>query len=160
MKYLLLILITFCTASFAHSQQVRLITISNLDKRISKGKDTTYIINFWATWCVPCIKELDSFEKLNKAYKNEKIKVLLVSVDFKSKLNNTLADFVKKRNLKSEVLLLDENNEQEYINRIDTSWSGAIPATLFIKNNQRKFLEKEFTYTELVKEYQSIKSRE
>jgi len=157
MKCLMLILLTFYTGFFASGQKVGAITLNNLDKRIANGKDTTYIINFWATWCAPCIKELNSFEKLDKAYKNEKLKVLLISVDFKSKLNNTLTNFVKKQNIKSEVFLLNENNEQEYINRIDTSWSGAIPATLFIKKDHRKFFEKEFTYDELVKEYQSIK---
>ncbi|HRI21799.1 MAG TPA: TlpA disulfide reductase family protein [Panacibacter sp.] len=152
----LFITILFCAPFIAFSQ-VKLINIDQLNNRTNHGSDTTYVINFWATWCAPCIKELDSFEKLNKQYKNEKLKVLLISVDFESKLSS-LSTFIKKRNLQTEVFLINEKNEQEYINRIDSGWSGAIPATLFIKNNDRKFFEKEFTYDQLANEYKSIKS--
>lgn len=152
--FIIIIITLFCTP-FTAFNQVKLISLDRLYDRIKYSSDTLYVINFWATWCVPCIKELDSFEKLNKQYKNEKLKVLLISVDFESKLSSLTA-FVKKRNLQTEVFLLNEKNEQEYINRIDSGWSGAIPATLFIKNNNRKFFEREFTYDELVKEYKSI----
>lgn len=141
----------------AFSQQVKLLTVDELDRRVEQGRDTTYVVNFWATWCAPCIKELPHFEKLQQEKKSDKLKVLLVSVDFKNRLEKSVVPFVKKRNLKNEVFLLDEKDEQQYIDRIDKSWSGAIPATLFINGKNRKFVEKEFTYDELLKEYQNFK---
>ncbi len=144
--------------SRALCQQVNVITIDQLHNRINEQNDTTYIINFWATWCAPCIKELPYFETLSDQFKTKKLKVLLVSVDFKSELNSSLKPFVKRRKLMNELFVLNEKNQQELIDKIDTSWSGAIPATLFIKNNIRKFVEKEFTYSELVKEYKSFLS--
>ena len=135
------------------AQQVHLITADNLNNRINKGQDTTFVINFWATWCVPCIKELPGFEKFNQKFKDEKLKVLLITPDFKSDLTSSVVPFIKKRNIKSEVLLLDEKDQQVFINKIDSSWSGTIPATLFIKNSNRKFFEKNFTFDELLKEY-------
>jgi thiol-disulfide isomerase/thioredoxin len=142
---------------FVFSQKINLITIDQLNDRINKGKDTTYVINFWATWCVPCIKEMPAFEKFEQNFKAEKIKVLLISVNFKSELNNSVLSFIKSKNLKSEIFLLDEKDPQEYINRIDSSWSGAIPSTLFIKNEKHIFFEKDLTYDDLLKEYTSIK---
>ena len=126
-------------------------------QRIQHGKDTTYVINFWATWCAPCVEELPFFDRLAAQYKSQKLKILLISVDFKSKLNTSVVPFVKKNALKSQVFVLNEQDQQAYIDRIDPTWSGALPATLIIKNQTRKFFEKEFTYSELVEEYQKVK---
>lgn len=157
MKFNCLVVCLLCLQFTAFSQSNYLITIDQLNERLKNGKDTTYIINFWATWCVPCVKELPNFEKFNEQYKQEKLKIILISVDFKSQLYSSVIPFIKQRKIKNEVFLLDEKDQQEYINRIDTSWSGSVPATLFIKNTKRKFLEKEFTFAELLKEYQTIK---
>jgi len=143
-------------ASPAFCQKVDLLTVDKLNERLERGKDTTYVVNFWATWCAPCIKELPHFEKLQQEKRNEKVKVLLVSVDFKSRLEKSVVPFVKIRGLNNEVFLLDETDQQEYIDRIDKTWSGAIPATLFVKGKTRKFVEKEFTYQSLITEYQTF----
>lgn len=149
-------LFIFGTSSM-HSQQVDLITVDKLNERLEKGRDTTFVVNFWATWCAPCIKELPHFEKLQQDKKSEKLKVLLVSVDFKSRLEKSVIPFVKKRGLKNEVYLLDEKDQQVYIDKIDKTWSGAIPATLFVKGLNRKFMETEFTFPSLLTEYENLK---
>ncbi|MDR7211619.1 TlpA family protein disulfide reductase [Flavobacterium piscis] len=140
----------------SYSQQVRLLNIDQLNERIKNGKDSTYVVNFWATWCAPCIKELPHFERLSAEYKSEKLAVLLVSVDFKSKLNSAVIPFINRKKIKNEVFLLNESSPQDYIDRIDSSWSGSIPATLFIKNDKRKFIESEFTYEQLLTEYKKL----
>lgn len=150
------IFLLFALSISGYSQNVKLLNIDQLNERIKQGKDSTYIVNFWATWCAPCIKELPHFEKLSAEYKKEQLVVLLVSVDFKSKLNSNVIPFVKRKNLKSQVFLLNESNPQEYIDRIDKSWSGSIPATLFIKGDQRKFVESEFTYEQLLTDYKKL----
>ncbi len=151
------IIIFLFMASSGYCQQVDLLTVDRLYERIEQGKDTTYIVNFWATWCAPCIKELPHFEKLQQEKKSDKLKVLLVSLDFKNRLEKSVIPFVKRHKLKNEVFLLDETDQQQYIDRIDKTWSGAIPATLFVTGNKRKFIEKEFTYLTLLNEYQQFK---
>ena len=152
-------IVTFLFIAFSisgYSQNVKLLNIDQLNERIEKGKDSIYVVNFWATWCAPCIKELPHFEKLNAAFKSDKLAVLLVSVDFKSKLNSAVIPFVKRKNIKSQVFLLNESDPQQYIDRIEKSWSGSIPATLFIKGDKRKFIESEFTYEQLLTEYKKL----
>ncbi|UTN03301.1 TlpA family protein disulfide reductase [Flavobacterium bizetiae] len=150
------ILVLFAFSLSGYSQNVKLLNIDELNERIKNGKDSTYVVNFWATWCAPCIKELPHFEKLNAEFKAEKLAVLLVSVDFKSKLKSAVIPFVKRKNMKSEVFLLNESSPQEYIDRIDKNWSGSIPATLFIKGDKRTFIESEFTYEQLLTEYKKL----
>ena len=153
-KIALFLFLSFSLASY--SQNVKLLTVDQLQERIKNGKDSTYVVNFWATWCAPCIKELPHFERLNQEHKSEKLAVLLVSVDFKSKLNSGVIPFVKRKNMKSQVFLLNESSPQEYIDRIEPSWSGSIPATIFIKCDKRKFAENEFTYEQLLTEYKKL----
>jgi thiol-disulfide isomerase/thioredoxin len=154
-KAVFLFLSLICCLS-ATAQRVGLITLDQLYDRVDRGGDTLYVINFWATWCAPCVKELPNFEKLSKDYKNKNLRVLLVSMDFKSKLDTTVIPFIRKIGIKNEVLILNETDPQIYINRIDSSWSGALPATLMIKYNKRKFFEKDFTYSELQNEYKNF----
>jgi thiol-disulfide isomerase/thioredoxin len=146
----------FAFSVMGYSQNVKLLNIDKLNERIKNGKDSTYVVNFWATWCAPCIKELPHFEKLNAQYKSDKLVVLLISVDFKSKLTSAVVPFVKRKNMKSQVFLLNESNPQEYIDRIDKTWSGSIPATIFIKEDKRKFIESELTYEQLLTEYKKL----
>lgn len=143
----------------ARAQQVALLTVDELERRLAAGSDTTYIVNFWATWCVPCIQELPHFEKFGQAYRRDPVKVLLISLDSRSKLNSAVVPFVKKRGLRNEVLLLNEPNQQEYIDRISPDWSGSLPATLFVNKGKkvRQLLEKELSYKELESTYQTLK---
>jgi thiol-disulfide isomerase/thioredoxin len=123
-----------------------------LEPYLKRNNDTTYVVNFWATWCVPCVEELPHFEKLNADYKDKKVKVLLVSIDFPKMAETKLLPFIKTHNLKSEVLLLNDPDANNWINKVDSTWSGAIPATLIYKGNKRRFYEKSFSFDELENE--------
>lgn len=154
---LLLAFGAFCES--VNAQVVNKLTINQLENRVKNGGDTIYVVNFWATWCAPCIAELPHFERLQLEHKDQRLKVILVSLDLKSKLEKVVIPFVRRNKLQNEVFLLNETNEQEYIDRISKEWSGALPATLIYntRNNLRKFYEREFSYPELEKVYQSSK---
>ncbi len=141
----------------AQSKTVKTITYDQLQKRLS-NLDTVYVVNFWATWCGPCVAELPNFDKLQQTYKGQPLKVLLLSMDFKSKLNVVTA-FAKSHKIASEVYLADKPSEQVFIDQIDKKWSGALPGTMIVntKKHIRQFYEKEFTFDELKKLYQTNK---
>ena len=123
---------------------------------LQQKNDTTYIINFWATWCKPCVKELPAFEKINEQYKGQKVKVVLASLDFPDKIEKQVIPFLEKHNLQSEVVLLDDPDANSWIPRVSEDWSGAIPATIIYNQQERKFFEGSFTYEELNNELTSI----
>jgi thiol-disulfide isomerase/thioredoxin len=155
------ILLSFLFAIFfAHSQQVSATyKIADLLKRIDKKNDTIYVLNFWATWCVPCVKELPEIDSFAIRHKNEKVKVLLVSLDFKDEMEKKVNPFLKKNNYTTECVLLDEINGNDFIDKIDKRWTGSIPATYFTtsKRSKTSFIEKKIGKLELERMLEELK---
>jgi thiol-disulfide isomerase/thioredoxin len=110
------------------------------------------VVNFWATWCAPCVKELPYFEQLLDKYKNKNVKVILVSLDFPHLYDTKLKPFIKEHKLKSKVVALNDVDMNTWIPKVDKTWSGSIPATIIYKNNTRVFFEQSFTFETLEKE--------
>ena len=123
---------------------------------LNRENDTVYAINFWATWCAPCVKELPHFEQIGEEYREKPLKVLLVSLDFPDKIISQVIPFIRKRNLQSEVILLDAPDANAWIPEIDPSWTGAIPATVIYKKKERGFYERSFTLDELKAEIEKF----
>ena len=149
-KLLLLTLLSFLFLSKVQAQDVKLITVNQLQSRFKRGMDTIYVVNFWATWCKPCVNELPEFEKFKIANKGKPIKVILVSTDFKSKLESGVKPFVKAHHLTGEIYLLNEA-PSSYTEKISPDWSGALPGTLIVnsKTGQKKFHDSAYSYAEL-----------
>lgn len=147
-----LLLFLFSSLFFsANAQSVDVITYKQLEDYFSKKNDTLYVINFWATWCKPCVEELPFFEKVNAEYQNQKVKVILISMDFKSKLDDRVIPFVKRNKIASKVVLLDEPDYNAWIDKVSPNWSGAIPATILVNASKeiRQFYEQSFDYAQL-----------
>ncbi|WP_051203881.1 TlpA family protein disulfide reductase [Hugenholtzia roseola] len=89
------------------------------------------IINFWATWCQPCVAELPHFEALQAAYRGQ-VRVRYLSLDFEKDLQTKLIPFAQKRLKEGQVILLNDTDYDNWMGLIDAQWSGAIPATLFL----------------------------
>jgi thiol-disulfide isomerase/thioredoxin len=151
MKRFAFFVTAFLLLAFISDKTVPMTKIDSLMARLDKGGDTTFVVNFWATWCGPCVHELHYFTELDSAYKGKKVKVILVSLDFKKEIDTKLIPFIQKKNIKTEVLFLDETKDNEWIPKVDKDWQGNIPATL-IRNPAKKFrrfLPLETTYTEV-----------
>jgi len=129
-------------------------TYNELKTLLEKNDGKTYVINFWATWCAPCVKELPAFEKINKEYATKNVTVILVSLDFPKQIAKRLIPFINKKKLQSKVVLLNDINEDFWIKAIDSTWSGAIPATIIYNGKDRKFYEQSFDYDQLETELQ------
>jgi len=142
--------------SIAENEVIEVYDFSELEPYLNSNDDYTYIVNFWATWCKPCVKELPYFQELHNAYKQKNVKVLLVSLDFPEKLEIQLIPFIKKNNVTPKVILLDDPNENSWISKVDESWSGALPATLIYNKDKRAFYEQSFTKELLFKEIEKF----
>ncbi|MBC7828481.1 MAG: redoxin domain-containing protein [Chitinophagaceae bacterium] len=128
------------------SQQVKKVQIAEIEDIIQKT-DHPVIISFWATWCIPCLHEIPYFQETVKKYADQKVELVLVSLDFKESYPAALETFVKRRNFKASLYWLNETNADLFCAKIDSKWNGSIPATLFINNktNYRKFFDRQLT---------------
>jgi thiol-disulfide isomerase/thioredoxin len=133
------------------SQSITSVKIQDLLTEIQKTDDTLRVINLWATWCAPCVKELPYFEQAHQSFKSQKVKIILTAIE--DELPKVQA-FVKKRNLQAYLLFLDEEHANEWIPQIEKSWQGEIPVTLFVKQGIKKFHSGDFTQAELFAEIQ------
>ena len=156
-KCLLLSTLIFLVACSAPEKgKVEIIKIEGLQSLLNENNHKLHVINFWATWCKPCVKELPQFIAL--AEDHPEITISLVSLDFVQDLDTKVYPFLEKKNIDLRILLIDELDYNLWIDMVDPSWSGAIPATLIIapETGRRKFLEKEFENDELEVEIQSF----
>ncbi len=136
----------------ANGQQADQIRLKDLQRVINAPTSKVQVINFWATWCAPCVKEIPLFEKLNQV--NQNVEVTLVSMDFDLDPNpEKVYRFMTRKKLQSKVVILAESNPNNWIDKIDKSWSGALPATLIIntQNGKRRFVQKELQEGDLEK---------
>lgn len=126
-------------------------TFNEFEHHLRQKNDTTYVVNFWATWCKPCVAELPWFEQLIPAYKDQPVKVLLVSMDFPKQIKSKLIPFVEERKLEQSVVALADMDYNEWIDKVSTAWDGAIPFTLiYNKEKQQIKLGELDNYEELV----------
>ena len=139
------------------AQETPAVKITDLEKLITESK-TPLVINFWATFCKPCMEEIPYFQKLERTYAAKGVKLLLVSLDMQDAYPEKVKTFIKKRGITLSTSWLDETNADYFCPKIDESWSGAIPATLFINNSigYRKFVEDPLTEQQLENEIRAL----
>tara|TARA_R110002049_G_scaffold175979_1_gene343213 strand:- start:137 stop:634 length:498 start_codon:yes stop_codon:yes gene_type:complete len=131
------------------NQDIPVYDFNQFEPLIYTESDKTYLINFWAMWCAPCVKELPYIEQF--AAQNSNVEVILVSLDFPKDIETKLKPFLKKKNISSKVVLLDDPDSNTWIDKIDPNWSGAIPFTIMFNKDERLFYERSFENLEDLK---------
>lgn len=134
--------------SVGDSLTIRVMNYDQFKPLLHQDNDTTYLVNFWATWCSPCVKELPYFTEVQAIHREGPFKMILVSLDFKKDYLSRLQPFVKEHQLEPYVVVLEDNRADYWINDIAPQWSGAIPATLVYKGDQREFYERTFHHAD------------
>jgi thiol-disulfide isomerase/thioredoxin len=157
MKKLFLIIISSSFVTCLFAQEIKKIKITDLEKTIAESK-TPLIVNFWATFCKPCIEEMPYFQKAVKEHQKDSVKVLLVSLDLEDFYPSKIKSFALKHKVTAPIAWLDEYNADYFCPKVDSSWSGAIPASLFVNNpiGYRKFAEEQLSEDKLKKEIKTM----
>jgi thiol-disulfide isomerase/thioredoxin len=151
--YLVLLLTGVCT----NAQQVKAINIQQLDS-IIKNTAKPLVINFWATFCKPCIEEIPYFEAAVNDYKKNDIEMILVSVDLPDYYPSKIKTFAARKKITSKIVWLNETNADIFCAAIDAKWNGEIPVSLMInnKNNYRRFYNHQLTPAQVKKAFADL----
>lgn len=149
MIFLAVIVFASCADTEEKKAEIATVNFEQLSPRLHENNDTLYIVNFWASWCNPCVKEIPDFEKINAEYKNRKVKMIMVSLDFPNQLDTKVIPFIAEQKMTAEVVLLFDPNANSWINEVSPDWTGSIPATLIYKKDYRNFREGSYSYNEL-----------
>lgn len=154
MKLILLILF-FCfsiQASYSGSTEdgkVEVLNFNQLEPLLNQKNDTIYLVNFWATWCAPCVAELPAIKSVEDKYRNQKFKVLLVSLDMPGQVKSRLIPFLLSRKITSKVVLLDDPRQNVWIDKVDPNWSGELPFTVIYGKSFRESHSQTFDFKTL-----------
>ena len=130
--------------------QPKIVKLAELEKLIKAPSEKIQVINFWATWCGPCVKEMPLIEKVGQ--ERPDIRITLVSMDLELDENpDKVFKFVERKQLKSDVIILDAPDPNSWIDKIEKEWNGSLPATIVIntKTGKRVFAGKELKEGEL-----------
>ena len=148
-RLLFFFLFTFSFYNSVNAQDLIIFkTFDELNTYIKENNSKPLVVNFWATWCAPCVKELPYFEKLNQ--ENTNVKVILVSLDFEKQVESKLIPFLKKKKIISTSIYLADKDYNSWLPKIDKNWSGSIPATVIFNQDKKIFIEQDFSnYEEL-----------
>ncbi|WP_194775239.1 TlpA family protein disulfide reductase [Pararhodonellum marinum] len=153
----LLIFVCFFVTNSYTKDELRIVDFDELEGEFKTPSDKIRIYNFWATWCAPCIKEMPHFEKVNA--EDPELDLYFISMDDGRKPER-VTGFIEKRSIKSPVILLDDVDFDRWIDKVDPSWSGAIPATLFIlPDGSKSFHEGEMDESELLEKINQLKTK-
>lgn len=167
MKYVFILLIgLFSTPVWAQTKADTLIqsgsyaipvyNFDGLQPLLQTNSDSVFVINLWATWCVPCVEELPEFIQFEQDYLNTKVKLILVSLDMQSKITYALIPFLQSHKITTKTVVLSDPDMNRWIPLMDKNWEGTIPATLIYSKNKRQFYPHPFTYEELVSEVKNF----
>jgi len=140
-----------------NAQDVKSVKITELEKTITESK-TPLIVNFWATFCVPCLEEIPYFQEIAKEYKSKDVSLVFVSLDMKKAYPVKVNDMAKRLKLTYPVVWLNETNADYFCPKIDTSWTGGMPSSLFVNNatGYHKFFEEPLSKERLEKEIEEM----
>ena len=140
---------TFFVVADLAAQEIPVYNFQQFEPLLHQKNDTTYVINFWATWCKPCVQELPHFLELNSQYSDKKFKMILVSLDFASQLDSNVKPYVREHGVNAEVILLSDPDYNSWIDKVNKAWTGSIPATVVYNKDFYFFKENSMTYDEL-----------
>ncbi|WP_081148655.1 TlpA disulfide reductase family protein [Niastella vici] len=146
MKVLYLTSYFILLTSMGFSQTIKKVKVTEVEDYI-KNSDHPIVLNCWATWCAPCVEEIPYFMETVKKYSDQKVELLLVSLDLPKSYPTQIQALIKKKNFEATYFWLNETNADYFCPKIDPKWDGTLPSTLFVntKTGYRKFFGRPMT---------------
>jgi len=106
---------------------------------LDSNQGQVLLVNVWATWCKPCREEFPDLVRLQDFYKGKKVQIITISADYPDEIDSKIVPFLKKFNINFPVYVQNFPKQEDFINRMNKDWNGALPATfIYDKKGQQQ----------------------
>jgi thiol-disulfide isomerase/thioredoxin len=147
-KRLIAIGVSFLVIGSIASDTPRLVDASDVKEIVASHEGEVVLLNFWATWCPPCVREFPELVEVEKEYRGRGVAVISVSIDFPEKLEKELLPFLEEHQPDFEVYLKKDGDVTVFTRTIDPEWKGTLPATFFYDRQGRSSVKR---YSEMTR---------
>ncbi|HEV7683270.1 MAG TPA: redoxin domain-containing protein [Pyrinomonadaceae bacterium] len=130
-------------AAAAKSPTVPAINTEEMQQLLKRDGKRPLLVNFWATWCIPCRVEFPDLIKIDKDYRKRGLEFIAISLDDAAERETTVPKFLRELKAQMPVYLLNVPDPDPAINSVDPEWGGVLPAT-FLYNNKGEVVYKHF----------------
>lgn len=129
---------------------IKPVTADELIDHVRASDADLVVVNFWASWCLPCREEFPEFIRYSRETDPDDVQVQFVTVDFEEDLPHAAA-FLREHGV-GGTTFVKNGKEGPFINVINPGWSGSLPATAVYDGdgNRLAFWEGKVTYDQLV----------
>lgn len=140
----------------AQSPVPAMITAKGMQSLVAQHKGKVLLVNFWATWCPPCVREFPALVQLHGVYQTKGLDIVAVSMNDEAEMKDVQA-FIKKQSPPFK-LYLTGTVEDEFYEAIDRRWSSELPLTMIYDRagKLRYFHNDERTYAQFEQDVQSL----
>lgn len=104
-------------------------SVKDLETLRDSKKGKVVLVNFWASWCRPCVAEIPGLIKLYNNYKDSGFEIIFISVDVPEDIQSKVAPFLKSKGVDFTTYYNQFDKTDDLINFFDKNWQGAIPST-------------------------------
>lgn len=145
---------------FSYEDEIPLIDEVWLKNKIDNRNGKILFVNFWATWCIPCVEEFPALVEIYNKHKNSDFEFLSISVDLISDVETKVKPFLSDQSAEFKVVIVEEKRSDEVINLINPDWNGAIPVTvIYDKDGKRQeFIAEAKNYDFFNKSIEKVKA--
>lgn len=146
-----LLVLSACGDAAPEGLVIKPVSASELIDEVRAADADLVVVNFWASWCMPCREEFPEFVRYGREADPDDVQVQFVTVDFEEDLPHA-AQFLREHGVDGTTFVKD-GKEGTFINEINPNWTGAIPATAVYDRdgNRVAFWEGMVTYDQLVR---------
>jgi thiol-disulfide isomerase/thioredoxin len=110
-------------------QKVEVIDEAGFSKLIKERKGKILLLNFWATWCIPCRDEFPDLVKIANKYQSQNVEVVGISADYPDEIESKIQPFLKSQHASFKNYVKNVEDDEALISSINPEWSGVLPAT-------------------------------
>ncbi len=115
----------------AEPVELSVIGPAELRQQLTAKSETYRLVNVWATWCIPCVEEMDQLVTMHRMYRKRPFELITISADDKEASDKALK-VLQEKHCSARNFILDVKNQDELFDAVDSEWKGAVPYTLLI----------------------------